>query len=296
MANNNIYDQNEYPGPYQLTWSKFKSDHPAWVCFYLVMGFIFVALFAPLIAPYSAMAQHPEATLLPPSWQTAGDVSFLLGTDDLGRDLLSRLIYGAQITFGLSLLVALVAMIIGVALGALAGASKGLKSSVFNHFFDTILSIPSLLLAIIIVAVLGPGLSNTIWAVLLVLVPQFVHSTRIAIQAELKKEYVTAARLDGANEWQILKNSVFPNIVETLILQYTLAVSTAIIDIAALGFLGLGAQQGSPEWGAMLSESIDLIYRASWLITLPGVTMFLSLLSVNTVGHGLRHALKSRSE
>ncbi|WP_143870166.1 ABC transporter permease subunit [Catenovulum sediminis] len=296
MANNDIYNEIQYPGPYQLAWAKFRADHVSWVCFCIVIFFIIVAIFAPLVAPYSPTEQNTDYVLLPPSWQNAGDVHFLLGTDDLGRDVLSRLIYGTQITFGLSLLVALAAMVVGLALGALAGMSKGIRASVFNHLLDTILSIPSLLLAIVIVAALGPGLFNTIWAVFLVLIPQFVHRTRIAVQNEFKKEYVTAARLDGANDFQILISSVFPNIIETIILQYSLAVSAAMLDVAALGFLGLGAQQGSPEWGAMLAGSIDLIYRASWLATLPGVTMFLCLLSVNTVGHGLRNALKQRSE
>lgn len=296
MQNNQIYKEIQYPGPYQIAWSRFKADHISWVSFCLVAIFIFVAIFAPLIAPYSPYAQHNEHILHPPSWQTAGNVYFLLGTDDLGRDVFSRLLHGTQVTFGISLIVALIAMIVGCALGAMAGMSRGLRASFFNHLLDTILSIPSLLLAIIIVAILGPGLENTIWAVFSVLIPQFVHRTRIAIKAELEKEYVTAARLDGASDFHILTNTILPNIIETIILQYSLAVSAAMLDIAALGFLGLGAQHGSPEWGAMLADSIDLIYRASWLATLPGITMFICLLSVHTMGHGIRNTLKQRSE
>lgn len=296
MANHDIYNEVAHPGPYMLAWGKFKSDHVSWISFCVVLFFIALAVLAPIITPYAPLTQHSQDVLLPPSWSNAGDVRYILGTDDLGRDVFSRLVYGCQITFGLSLLTALAAMLVGTALGALAGMSKGIRASIFNHLLDTILSIPSLLLAIVIVAVLGPGLPNTIWAIFLVLIPLFVHRTRQAIQAELKKEYVTAARLDGANNWQILFRSIFPNIVESIILQYTFAVSAAMLDIAALGFLGLGAQQGSPEWGAMLVASIDLIYRASWLTMLPGITMFLCLLSVNAVGHGLRNALKQRSE
>ncbi len=296
MPQNDIYNEVEYPGPYQQAWGKFKQNHVSWVCFCIVMFFIFVAVIGPFISPYSPYHQDTGYVLLPPSWQSAGNVHFLLGTDDLGRDVFSRLIHGTSLTFGISLLVAFGALVIGVSLGALAGMSKGIRSSIFNHLLDAILSIPSLLLAVVIVAILGPGLNNTIWAVLLVLIPQFVHRTQIVIRDELKKEYITAARLDGASEFHILKNSIFPNIIESIILQYSLAVSAAMLDIAALGFLGLGAQHGSPEWGAMLSDSIDLIYRASWLAILPGITMFLCLLSVNTVGHGLRNALKHRSE
>lgn len=296
MPHSDIYNEVDYPGPYKQAWNRFKQNHVSWVCFCIVVFFIFVALLAPIISPYSASYQDTQSILLPPSWQNAGDVHYLLGTDDLGRDVLSRLIHGASLTFGISLLVAFAALLIGVSLGALAGMSKGIRSSVFNHLLDAILSIPSLLLAVVIVAILGPGLDNTIWAVLLVLIPQFVHRTQIVIREELKKEYITAVRLDGATEFQILKNSIFPNVIESIILQYSLAVSTAMLDIAALGFLGLGAQHGSPEWGAMLADSIDLIYRASWLAILPGITMFLCLLSVNSVGHGLRNALRHRSE
>ncbi|WP_111979126.1 ABC transporter permease subunit [Algibacillus agarilyticus] len=288
----NIYDEVTSPNPIAQIWRSYKNLHVAWISLWVVMIFSIIALLSPIIAPYSPYEQHPDFLLLPPSWNDAGNVNFLLGTDDLGRDVLSRLLYGTRLTFGSSLIVAFCAMLTGCAMGALAGMSRGIKSSVFNHILDAILSIPSLLLAIIIVAVLGPGLNNTIWAVFLALVPQFIHRTRNAIRQEKNKEYVIATKLDGANDWQLLSHSILPNIVNVIALQFTFAVSVAMLDIAALGFLGLGADPSSPEWGALLRDGIDLLYRASWLVTLPGIAMFICLLAVNIIGSSLEKVLK----
>ena len=152
------------------------------------------------------------------------------------------------------------------------------------------------MLAIVIVAILGPGLSNTLWAIIMVLIPQFVHITRNAVAEEFKKDYVLASRLDGASSLRILHYSVFPNIVEKLISQATMAQSAAILDIAALGFLGFGAQIPMPEWGAMLKSGIDLFYIAPWTVYLPGLAILFSVVATNLVGEGMRHALKMRKE
>lgn len=294
MPQNSVYEEDNFPSPFSQAWRNYRRDHIAWVCLWIVIFFTLVAAFGPLISPYSPYTQHPESLLLPPSWNDLGDARFLLGTDDLGRDFLSRLIYGTRLTFGSALVVAFCAMITGATLGAMAGMSKGLKSSFINHLLDAILSIPSLLLAIIIVAILGPGLENAIWAVFLALIPQFIHRTRSAIIQEIQKEYVTAAKLDGANNWQVLTHAIFPNIIDTMLLYFTFAVSTAMLDIAALGFLGLGADPSSPEWGSILRKGIDVLYRASWLVTLPGLNMFICLIAVNIIGNSMRKALKFR--
>jgi cationic peptide transport system permease protein len=223
-------------------------------------------------------------------------VKYPLGTDDLGRDLISRLMRGSSYTFGLAILAVIGALAGGLVLGALAGMSKGFKSSTFNHLLDLALTIPSLLLAIVIVAILGPGLANTIWAIMLALLPQFVHGVRNAIQDQLKQDYVVAYRLDGANSWQILFSVILPNVWEQLILLSTMALSTAILDIAALGFLGLGAQSPTAEWGSMIADSLDSIYLAPWTVALPGLLIFIAVLSVNLVGDGLRVAMKKRRE
>jgi cationic peptide transport system permease protein len=172
--------------------------------------------------------------------------------------------------------------------------TRGVQSSIFNHLLDLALTIPSLLLAIVIVAVLGPGLLNTIWAIMLALLPQFIHGVGNAIQEQLKQDYVVAYRLDGANNWQILWSVVLPNLWEPLSLLFTMALSTAILDIAALGFLGLGAQAPTPEWGSMVADALDSIYLAPWTVALPGLLIFITVLSINLVGDGLHKAMKKR--
>ena len=296
MARDKIYQEEEFPSPFMQLWHHFRQSHVVMIGF---SGFIFLivlAIFAPILAPYPSMENHLDHLLLPPAWDKGGNISFLLGTDDLGRDMLSRLIHGAALTFGLSFIVVIVSLIIGVFIGSLSALTKGVKSSFLNHFLDVILSIPSLLLAIIIVAILGPGLKNTLGAIILVLIPQFIHVTRNAVKEEFAKDYVLASRLDGASSLRILRVSIFPNIIEKIISYATLAQSAAILDIAALGFLGLGAPIPLPEWGAMLKGGIDLFYIAPWTVYLPGLAILFSLIATNLVGEGMKHALKIRKD
>lgn len=292
MARDKIYQEEEFPSPLLQMWHNFKQSPVVMIGFSSFIFLVILAIFAPLITPYSAVENHLDHLLLPPAWDDNGNISFLLGTDELGRDLLSRLIHGTSLTFGLSFVVVIISLVVGVVIGSLAALTKGIKSSFLNHFLDAILSIPSLLLAIIIVAILGPGLDNTLWAIVMVLIPQFVHVTRNAVTEEFAKDYVLASRLDGASSLRILRYSVFPNIIERLIQHATLAQSAAILDIAALGFLGLGAPIPMPEWGAMLSNGIDLFYIAPWTVYFPGLAILFAVVATNLVGEGMRHALK----
>lgn len=296
MARDKIYQEEEFPTPLMQLWHNFKQPPTVMIGFGCFIFLIILAVTSNFITPYSSVENHLDNLLLPPAWNDDGNVSFLLGTDNLGRDMLSRLIHGASLTFGLSIIVVIASLVIGVIIGSLSALTTGIKSSVLNHFLDVILSIPSLLLAIIIVAILGPGLENTLWAIIVVLIPQFVHITRNAVKEEFEKDYVLASRLDGARPLRILSYSIFPNIVEKLIRQATLAQSAAILDIAALGFLGLGAPIPMPEWGAMLANGIDLFYIAPWTVYLPGVAILFSVVATNLVGEGMRHALKVRKE
>jgi len=296
MARNNIYHEEEFPSPLVQLWGHFRQSPVVMIGFGCFIFLSVLAVFSPLISPYSPIENHLDSILLPPSWNDDGNVSYLLGTDNLGRDMLSRLMQGTSLTFGLSFIVVLISLVIGVVIGSLSALTKGIKSSFLNHFLDVILSIPSLLLAIVIVAILGPGLSNTLWAIVMVLIPQFIHITRNAVEEEFKKDYVLASRLDGANSIRILHYSIFPNIIEKVISHATLAQSAAILDIATLGFLGLGAPIPMPEWGAMLATGIDLFYIAPWTIYLPGLAILFSVVATNLVGEGMRHALKLRKE
>jgi cationic peptide transport system permease protein len=291
-----LYFEQHKSGPVLQLWHQFQRQHTAVFGLVLFTFFLLLTLFAPLLTPHNPYEQNPDLLLLAPSWSAKGLVQYPFGTDDLGRDLLSRLMIGATYTFGIALMTVLGALLAGLALGVMAGMNKGAKSVIFNHILDLALTIPSLLLAILIVAVLGPGLWNTTWAIMLALLPQFVHGIGNAIQDSLKQDYVTAYRLDGASNWQVLRYAILPNLWEHLTVMATMALSTAILDIAALGFLGLGAQAPTSEWGVMIADALDLIYLAPWAIALPGLLVFASVLSVNLVGDGLRTAMKKQRE
>jgi cationic peptide transport system permease protein len=289
-----LYYEEYNKKPYQLLWKHFVPQHFALFGLIILSVLLLLAVISPFISPHDPYQQNAELLLLSPSWQGSGLVSYPFGTDDLGRDLMSRLMLGASYSFGLAILAVCGSMLIGLLLGALAGMTRGVQSSIFNHLLDLALTIPSLLLAIVIVAVLGPGLLNTIWAIMLALLPQFIHGVGNAIQEQLKQDYVVAYRLDGANNWQILWSVVLPNLWEPLSLLFTMALSTAILDIAALGFLGLGAQAPTPEWGSMVADALDSIYLAPWTVALPGLLIFITVLSINLVGDGLHKAMKKR--
>jgi cationic peptide transport system permease protein len=296
VAREKIYLEEVFPSPFIQLWVIFRKTPVAMLGFVCFIFLILLAIFAPVLAPYSPVDGNLEMILLPPAWHIDGDVRYLLGTDELGRDMLSRLMYGTSLTFGLSFIVVIFSLVIGVIIGSLSALTRGLKSSFLNHFLDVVLSIPSLLLAIIIVAILGPGISNTVWAIAIVFIPQFIHITRYAVKEEFRKDYVLASRLDGASNFRILYYSVFPNIVERLMSQATLAQSAAILDIATLGFLGIGAQIPLPEWGSILANGLERFYIAPWTVYLPGLAILFAVVATNLVGEGIRHALKLRRE
>lgn len=294
MPRFNLYEEEFHPSPLQHTWLEFKRSHMAVLGLWVLMFFIALVIFGPLIAPFDPLQQNPNALLVDPAWDANGTIRHLFGTDSLGRDLLSRLIYGCRMTLGISLILVLLAMLVGVALGAVAGMTKGVRSSILNHLLDSIMAVPTLLIAIVIVAILGTGLVNSMWAISLALIPQFVHNTREFVRKEMEKEYILASKLDGARKPHLFFYCILPNMYEMLVVQGTMALSIAILDISALGFLSLGAQPPSPELGTMLSEGLKVAYRSPWIIALPGSTIFLIVLSVNVVGDGLRSALRNR--
>ncbi|WP_140918598.1 putrescine export ABC transporter permease SapC [Limnobaculum xujianqingii] len=296
MLSDNVYREKKMPGAMSYIWQRLHKDILAMVGLYGVLMLIVLCLFGELIAPYQLDQQFLGYQLLPPSWSRHGDVSFFLGTDDLGRDLLSRLLNGAAPTFGAALLVTLAAALCGTLLGLLAGVSHGLRSAALNHLLDTLLAIPSLLLAIIVVAFLGPRLEHAMFAIWLALLPRMVHTIYRTVHDELEKEYVIAARLDGASTAYILWNGLLPNIAPVLVTEFTRSLSMAIMDIAALGFLNLGAQMPSPEWGSMLGDSLELLYVAPWSVMLPGAAIMISVLLVNLLGDGLYRAISTGDE
>lgn len=296
MPSDNIYAEKRLPGAFRQSWHHFYGNPISMVGLYGFGALLLLCLFGGFMAPYGIDQQFLGYQLLPPSWSRYGDVSFFLGTDDLGRDVLSRLLSGAGPTVGSAILVTLFATLGALVLGVLAGMTHGIRSAVMNHVLDTLLSLPSLLLAIIVVAFLGPRLEHALLAVWLALMPRLVREIYSAVHDELEKEYVVAARLDGARGRNILRYAILPNILPLLITEITRALSMAILDIAALGFLDLGAQLPSPEWGAMLGDSLELIYVAPWTVMLPGVALMVSVLIVNLLGDGIRRAVEAGVE
>ncbi|MBE5251775.1 putrescine export ABC transporter permease SapC [Mixta mediterraneensis] len=296
MPSDNIYAEKRLPSAFRQSWHHFYADTTAMIGLYGFATLLLLCLFGGLLAPYGIDQQFLGYQLLPPSWSRYGDVSFFLGTDDLGRDVLSRLLKGAAPTVGAAILVTLFATVCALLLGVLAGMTHGVRSAVMNHILDTLLSLPSLLLAIIVVAFLGPRLEHALLAVWLALMPRLVRTIYSAVHDELEKEYVVAARLDGATSSNILRYAILPNVLPMLISEITRALSMAILDIAALGFLDLGAQLPSPEWGAMLGDSLELIYVAPWTVMLPGAALMISVLIVNLLGDGIRRAVEAGVE
>lgn len=272
-------------------WYYFSENRGAVIGFWLFVLLVIVALLAPVIAPHLPYAQYRDAVLVPPFWEEGGRAAFPLGTDPVGRDILSRLLYGAQYSLFIGVVVTTIALVGGIVIGVIAGYFGGWIDTVIMRIMDVILAFPSLLLALVLVAVLGPGLTNAMIAIALVLQPHFVRLTRAAVMTEKGREYVTAARVSGAGSLRLMFRTILPNTMAPLIVQATLSFSSAILDAAALGFLGMGAQPPTPEWGTMLAEAREFILRAWWVVTFPGVAILITVLAINLVGDGLRDAL-----
>ena len=275
-------------------WSYFKYNLGAVIGLALIVALIVLAALADVIAPYSPTATNSSAFLRPPFWQQGGSLAYPLGTDAIGRDMLSRLIHGTRLSLLIGIAVVALSVLVGTVLGLIAGFFRGVIEIGIMRLMDIILTLPSLLLAIVIVAILGPGLMNAMLAVAIVLLPHYVRVARAAVISETAKDYVTAAKVAGAGRLRLMFNEVLPNCMAPLIVQATLGVSTAILDAAALGFLGLGAQPPTPEWGTMLAEAREFILRAWWVVTFPGLAILLTVLAINLMGDGLRDALDPR--
>ena len=279
------------PGRFIEFWGYFSENRGAVVGLIVFLSFILIALLAGVIAPHSATDQYRSALLQPPVWQDGGTWQFILGTDALGRDLLSRLIYGARYSFFIGLIVVVIAAGSGGFIGLLAGFARGWVDTLIMRLMDILLSFPNLLLALVMVAILGPSLMNAMIAIAIVLQPHYVRLTRAAVLSELPKDYVTSARVVGASKWRLMFVTVLPNCLAPIIVQAALSFSTAILDAAALGFLGLGAQPPTPEWGTMLADSREFVLRAWWVVTFPGLAILINVVAINLMGDGLRDAL-----
>jgi len=276
--------------PLREFWRYFSANRGAVAGLFIVLGVLLVALLAPWLAPHPPNVTDSRIFLKPPAWQAGGTWAYPLGTDAIGRDILSRLMHGARLSLAIGLAVVALSVAAGTVLGLLAGFFRGVFETAIMRLMDIILTLPSLLLAIVIVAVLGPGLMNAMLAVAIVVLPHYVRITRAAVIAEASRDYVTAARMGGAGRWRLMFSEILPNCAAPLIVQASLGVSTAILDAAALGFLGLGAQPPAPEWGTMLAEAREFVLRAWWVVTFPGLAILVTVLAFNLLGDGLRDA------
>ncbi|MCC8380001.1 dipeptide ABC transporter permease DppC [Xenorhabdus sp. PB30.3] len=277
--------------PIQEFWHYFKRNKGAVIGLAYIILMLLIALFAGLLAPHGPAEQFRDSLLLPPVWQDGGSWHFILGTDDVGRDILSRLMYGARLSLLVGCLVVVMSLVMGIILGLLSGYFGGAVDAAIMRIVDIMLALPSLLLALVLVAIFGPSIVNASLALTFVALPHYIRLTRAAVLVEVNRDYVTASQVAGAGAVRQMFVNILPNCLAPLIVQASLGFSNAILDMAALGFLGMGAQPPTPEWGTMLSDVLQFAQSAWWVVTFPGLAILLTVLAFNLMGDGLRDAL-----
>jgi len=271
--------------PWREAWKSFYKNRMALAGLVIVVIFILLALIAPVLAPYSFKEQVLTERMQAPSGK------HWFGTDDFGRDIFSRVIYGARISLWIGFFSVLGSVIVGTMLGIIAGYYGRWVDGFISRIFDIMLAFPSILLAIAVVAILGPSLRNALIAIAVVNIPNFGRLVRSKVLSVKQEEYIMAARAIGMKDSRILLRHILPNSISPVIVQATLAIATAIIEAAALGFLGMGAQAPTPEWGKMLSDSKNYLVQAPWTLFFPGIAIMLTVLGFNLMGDGLRDVL-----
>lgn len=271
-----------------ISFRRMRKNRTAIAGIIILFIFAIIAIFAPLIAPYDPLDQNFIRSFRPPSSE------HFLGTDEFGRDVFSRIIYGARISLQIGFIAVFISLILGVSLGLISGYYGGWLDMLIMRFMDLMLSFPYILLALVIMSILGPGIYNAMVAIGIVYVPQYARIVRSSVLSVKKKEYVMAAQALGASDLRIILKHVFLNSMAPIIIQTTLSIGRAIINAAGLSFLGLGAQPPTPEWGAMLSNGQDFLRNAPWIATFPGIAIALLVLGFNLVGDGFRDAFDPR--
>ena len=277
-------------GAFYRGWLQLRSNALAMVGLAILVGLVVAALLAPLIAPHDPFVQNLSGRLLPPLSE-----GHLLGTDSLGRDILSRLIHGARITLYIVALVALIAPVVGLLVGTVAGYAGGWTDTVLMRITDIFLAFPRLVLALAFVAALGAGIENAVIAISLTAWPPYARIARAETLTIRASDYISAVRLQGAGPVRIVTKHIWPLCVSSLIVRVTLDMAGIILAAAGLGFLGLGAQPPSPEWGAMISEGRRFILDHWWVATMPGLAIFAVSLGFNLLGDGLRDVLDPKA-
>jgi len=291
MTDNVLRDETEVPRRRVSRWSKLwaviRADHKALFGVIVLSIFILAALFGPLLSPYDPNDMAFDF-MMPPS------LSHPLGTDHLGRDLLSRIIVGTQVSLFVGFSTVALALIVGVALGVLAGYMGGWVDNIIMRYIDLQWAFPNFIIAVYLVAVFGAGLTNIIIAVALAFVDDFARIARGMVLSIREEQYVAAARTVGASDFRIMWRHILPNATAPIIVQDTVSVSYAILAEASLSFLGLGVEASTPTWGLILADARSFITRAWWLGIFPGVAIMLTVLSINFIGDALRDFLDVR--
>lgn len=277
--------EEELTPPWKEAWHSFCKNRLALIGLGIVIFFILLAIMAPWVAPFSITDQKLLERLQAPSSK------HWFGTDDFGRDIFSRIVYGARISLWVGFFSVLGSVVLGTLLGIVAGYYGRWVDAIISRCFDIMLAFPSILLAIAVVAILGPSLQNALIAIAVINIPNFGRLVRSKVLSVKQEEYIMAARAVGMKDSRILFGHILPNSISPVIVQATLAIATAIIEAAALGFLGLGAQAPTPEWGKMLSDSKQYLVQAPWTLFFPGIAIMLTVLGFNLMGDGLRDVL-----
>ena len=275
--------------PTGRAWRRLKARWPAMAGLIMIMALVVLAVFAPEIAPYDVIKQNYLLVRKAPS------LAHWFGTDEVGRDILTRVIWGARASLSAGVISVGLAISIGVPLGLIAGYRGGLVDTVISRFTDAMLACPFLILAIALSAFLGPSLGNAMIAIGITATPLFVRLTRGQTLAIRNEDYIEAARAVGNPVWRIALRHILPNVLPALLVQATLTIATAIIAEASLSFLGLGQQPPLPSWGSMLNVAQRFLGNAPWMAVWPGLAIFVSVISFNLLGDGLRDALDPRS-
>ena len=276
--------------PAQRAWRRLLRRRGAMLGLFIVLFFVFTAVFAPLISPYDPIATSWSAVRKAPSWE------YLFGTDEIGRDVLSRVIWGARASLMAGLVSVSISMALGIPIGLLAAYLGGWTDSLISRFTDSMLAVPFLILAIALSAFLGPSLGNAMIAIGVSAMPVFIRLTRAQVMAVKVEDYIEAARAVGNPHWRIALRHILPNVLPPLIVQASLSIAAAIIAEASLSFLGLGQQPPAPSWGSMLNTAKNYMDNAPWMAVWPGLSIFLLVLSFNLLGDGLRDALDPRQK
>ena len=272
-------------GLLRQTWRRLRRNHGAMVGLAMLLLLALVAISGPYIAPHDPIAIDSDAVLKAPNRDN------LLGADQLGRDILSRVLHGARLSLQLGLTTVGIAATVGTLVGIFSGYRGGWSDFVIQRATDLLLIFPSLLLALFVVAVMGPSIRNLMLAVAIAFVPIYIRLVRGSVLSAKENIYVDAARATGCTDLRIMRNHILPNVIAPIIVLATLGVGEAIVVAAALGFLGLGAQPPTPEWGSIAADGRNFLRQAWWITTFPGISIMLTVLALNIVGDALRDSL-----